>query len=333
MKRLLRSQEFYVAIAVVVFSALITLVNPSFLTLENFLDLLKGYTFLGILAVGVLIVLISGGIDISFTATATVGMYVVAVVSKEWGGNMATAFLLAGGLGILLGSVNAIVTYAFNIPSIITTIATLNIYYGILTVLSGGKWIYGLPDWFRDFAAVQIFTLTKPSGGTYGLSIIPVIWFIVLAVAWVVLNRMTLGRGIYAMGGNKIAARRVGLPIFRQQLFVYSFMGLLAGVAGVVQLLLVQTAAPNSIVGKELDVIAAVVLGGASLAGGAGTLTGTVLGVALLAVLSNGLTLMRIPSYWYNVLIGLVIIVSVGVSAYRRRRATRQQKTTLVEAA
>lgn len=329
MKRILRSHEFYVAIAIVVFSVIITLVNPAFFTLENFFDLLKGNAFLGILSVGVLIVLISGGIDISFTAIATVGMYVVAVVSKEWGGNMATAFLLAGALGILLGSINALVTYVFNIPSIITTIATLNIYYGILTVLSGGKWIYGLPAWFRDFSAIRVLTVTKTSGATYGLSIIPVIWFVVLAVAWLILNRMTLGRGIYAMGGNKTSAKRVGFPIFRQQLFVYSFMGLLAGIAGVVQLLLVQTAAPNSIVGKELDVIAAVVLGGASLAGGAGTLTGTVLGVVLLAVLSNGLTLMRIPSYWYNVLIGLVIIISVSVSAYRRR--ARQQRATLVE--
>jgi simple sugar transport system permease protein len=329
MKRILRSHEFYVAIAIIVFSVIITLVNPAFFTLENFFDLLKGNAFLGILSVGVLIVLISGGIDISFTAIATVGMYVVAVVSKEWGGNMLTAFLLAGALGILLGSINALVTYLFNIPSIITTIATLNIYYGLLTVLSGGKWIYGLPAWFRDFSAIRVLTVTKASGATYGLSIIPVIWFVVLAGAWVILNRMILGRGIYAMGGNKTSARRVGFPIFRQQLFVYSFMGLLAGIAGVVQLLLVQTAAPNSIVGKELDVIAAVVLGGASLAGGVGTLTGTVLGVVLLAVLSNGLTLMRIPSYWYNVLIGLVIIISVSVSAYRRR--ARQQRATLVE--
>jgi simple sugar transport system permease protein len=316
-------------VAVVLFSAVITLVNPAFLTLENLLDLLKAYSFLGILATGVTVVLISGGIDISFTAIATVGMYAMAVLSNQYGGNMLTAFLIAGGIGMALGSINALVTYAFNIPSIITTIATLNIYYGILTVVSGGRWIYTLPDWFRSFAEIDVLTFTRPDGGKYGLSIVTLIWFVVLVVTWLILNRTTLGRGIYAMGGNMTSARRAGFNIFRQQLFVYAYMGLLAGIAGVVQLLLVQTAAPNSIVGKELDVIAAVVLGGASLAGGTGTLLGTVLGVALLAVLSNGLTLMRIPSYWYNVLIGLVIIASVSVSAYRRR--LRHRKSIVVE--
>lgn len=330
MRRLVRSHEFYVAVAVVIFSGVITLVNPSFFTLENLFDLLKGYSFLGILSIGVLVVLISGGIDISFTAIATVGMYVMAVTSDKYGGNMFTAFLIAGAIGVALGAINALVTYYFNIPSIITTIATLNIYYGILIVLSGGKWIYTLPDWFRHFAEVRAFTLTTADGIEYGLSIVTVIWFIVLLVAWGILNHTTLGRGIYAMGGNMTSARRVGFNIFRLQLFVYSFMGLLAGIAGVVQLLLVQTAAPNSIVGKELDVIAAVVLGGASLAGGTGTLAGTMLGVALLAILSNGLTLMRIPSYWYNVLIGAVIIISVSASAYRYRM--RRQKMITAEA-
>ena len=131
------------------------------------------------------------------------------------------------------------------------------------------------------------------------------------------------------MGGSPTAARRVGFNIFRLQMFVYGFMGLTAGLAGIVQALLVQTVAPNSIVGKELDVLAAVVLGGASLAGGAGTLFGTFLGVALIAIMSNGLTLMRVSSFWYNVFIGLIIILSVSLSAYQRRARTR--RTVLLE--
>ena len=329
MKKLLARHETFVFVAIVIFSAVITWQNPNFLTLENLFDLLKSYAFLGILAVGVLFVLISGGIDISFTAIATIAMYVMAVVSIQYGGNMLTALLIAATVGILLGLINACIIYFFKIHSIIATIATLNIYYGILTVLSGGKWIYALPTWFRDFADIKIFTLTNADDIKYGLSIVPVIWLVVVVIAWVILRYTLLGRGLYALGGNPASAKRVGFNTFRLQMFVYGFMGLLAGIAGVVQALLVQTVAPNSIVGKELDVIAAVVLGGASLFGGVGTVGGTVLGMTLIAVMSNGLTLMRVPSFWYNVFIGLIIIISVGASAYQHKR--KRQNTMLVD--
>jgi simple sugar transport system permease protein len=330
MKKFFARHEAYVLLAIILLSIVITLINPNFLTLENLLDLLKSYSYLGIFAVGVLFVLISGGIDISFSATATVAMYVMAVyLLRSSSSNLLVAFLIAAGIGILLGMINACIIYFFNIPSIITTIATLNIYYGILVVLSGGKWLYGLPTWFREFAELRIFTLSKAEGGLYGLSIITAIWFVVILIAWVILRYTLLGRGIYALGGSPPSAKRAGFNILFLQLFVYSFMGLMAGIAGVVQALLVQTVAPNSIVGKELDVIAAVVLGGASLTGGVGTLFGTLLGVALIAIMNNGMTLMRIPSFWYNVFIGLVIIISVSFSVYRRR--LREKRTIAVE--
>jgi simple sugar transport system permease protein len=322
--------ETYVFLAIVIFSLIITLINPNFFTLENLFDLLKSYAFVGILAVGVLFVLISGGIDISFTAVATVAMYVTTVIMINYGGNIVTAFLTACLIGIILGLVNASIIYFFNIPAIITTIATLNIYYGILTVLSGGRWLHAMPTWFRGFSGIKVFTLTSSQGSGYGLSIITVIWAVVLVVAWLILRYTILGRGLYAMGGSMSSAQRAGFNIFFLTMFVYSFMGLMAGIAGVVQILLVQTAAPNSIVGKELDVLAAVVLGGASLAGGTGTLLGTMLGVALIAVMGNGLTLMHVPSFWYNVFIGLIIIISVSASALRHRRREKRMITEAV---
>ncbi len=329
MKKLLASHELYIFLVIVIFSIIITTFNPSFATLENLFDLLKSYSLLGIFAVGVLFVLISGGIDISFTAVATVAAYTMTVISVRYGGNMLTALLIASLVGIALGLLNASIIYFFNIPSIITTIATLNIYYGILTVLSGGKWIYSLPTWFREFAQIRVFTLTNSEGIPYGLSIITVIWFVIILLAWLILRYTMLGRGLYAMGGNLASAQRAGFNIFFLQMFVYAFMGLMAGIAGLVQVLLVQTMAPNSLVGKELDVLAAVVLGGASLFGGVGTIPGTLLGVALIAIMSNGLTMMRVPSFWYNVFIGLIIIVSVSTSAYRRRK--RERRAIVVE--
>jgi len=327
-RSLLQRYEMNLLAAVIVLAAVITSVNPSFLTLENFFDLAKSYSFLGIFAIGVLIVLISGGIDISFSAIATVGEYAMTVVMIRHGGNMATCFLISCGIGIVLGMINALLIHNFQIPTIITTIATLNIYYGILTVLSGGKWIYNLPAWFQQFAIIRVFTLTSADGIPYGLSIITVFWFFLILIAWIILRYTTLGRALYAMGGSMSAARRAGLNILRLQLFVYGFMGFTSGVAGVVQALLVQTVAPNSIVGKELNVIAAVVLGGASLSGGTGTIFGTILGVTLIAIMGNGLTLMRVSSFWYDVCIGLVILIAVGASAYRRRRMQRRSILT-----
>lgn len=330
MKKLLAHHETYVFLAIVVFSVIITVINPSFFTLENLFDLLKSYSLMGTFAIGMLFVLISGGIDISFTAIATITGYTVAVLLLKYGENLniLSVFMVAGGIGILLGLLNAVIIYFFKIPSIITTIATLNIYYGLLTVISKGKWLYGFPTWFGDFTNIRLFTFYTPEGAPYGLSIITVIWFVLILVSWFILRYTILGRSIYAMGGNVASAQRAGFNLLGLNLFVYSFMGLMAGIASVIQALLVQTVAPNSLVGKEMDVIAAVVLGGASLTGGTGTMLGTILGVALIAIMGNGLTLMHVSSLWYKVIIGLVILVSVGASAYRRKMSIRQRIIT-----
>ena len=331
-KRLLRMHETYVLFAILVLTILITMLNRNFLTLENIFDILKSYSFIGILAIGVLVVLISGGVDISFTAVATVGEYLMAVFITQYTGNIVLAFAISILIGLLLGMFNAVIIYKFNIPTIIVTIGTLNVFYGFLIVFSGGRWIYTLPPWFADFAGIRLFTLTKTNGITFGLSIITVIWIVVIGIAAFILKYTTLGRSLYAVGGcgsDKSPAHRAGINVFRVQMFVHSFMGIIAGIAGVVQALLVQTVAPNSIVGKELNVIAAVIIGGASISGGRGTITGTLLGVILLAVLSNGLTLMRVPSYWYDVIIGLVILFSVSASALQRKN--KNQRAIAVE--
>ncbi len=326
MKKLLARHETYVFLAILIFSVVITAINPSFLSPNNFLDLMKSYSLMGTFAVGMLFVLISGGIDISFTAIATITGYVSAVLLLRYGDqlNIIVIFLIASVIGVALGSINAAIIYYLKIPAIITTIATSNIFYGILTVVSTGKWLYGFPEWFRRFGDSRIFTLHNPDGTPYGLATVTLIWIASMVFGWLILRYTLLGRSIYAMGGSIPSAERAGFNLPFLHFFVYCFMGLMAAVASVIQILLVQTMAPNSMVGKELDVIAAVVLGGATLTGGVGTMVGTLLGVALVAIMSNGLTLMHVPSFWYKVVIGLVILVSVGVSAWRSRRKARK---------
>jgi len=225
MSDLLRRHEFYLLIVLFVLSIIITTINRQFLTLENLFDLLKSYSFLGILAVGVLIVLISGGIDISFTAMTSVAEYAMALYIINIESSILVAFVIAILVGIGLGAFNATFIYFLRIPAIIVTIATLNIYYGLLSFFSGGKWIYALPGWFRDFSVIEVFQLVNKEGMSYGLSIVTVIWLAVVLLALFILRHTTLGRSIYAMGGNPVSAQRVGMNIFKLQFFVYiSFM-------------------------------------------------------------------------------------------------------------
>lgn len=331
MKKILQRHEAYVFMIILVFSALITAINPNFFTLENMFDLLKSTAFSGILAIGVLLVLISGGIDISFAAVATISEYVSITLCLKYGGSMPLAFVVAVGVALILGSFNGLLIHKFAIPPIITTIATMNLYYGLLIVVTKGRWIYALPPCFNTFAGIRFLTLTTDSGITYGLSVVTVIWFVLMALTAWMLKFTRLGRSVYAMGGDATSAARVGINVLFTQVFVYGFMGLMAAFAGIVQALLVQTVAPNSIVGKELNVIAAVVLGGASLSGGKGTVLGTFLGVMLLAIVQNGMTLMRVSAVWYDVMVGLVILVSVGFSSYREKTHGNVRRIDVLE--
>lgn len=326
-KKIISRYEFLVFMVILIFSIIIGLINPSFFRLENLFDILQNLSLTGIFAIGMLIVLISGGIDLSFTAIATITGYTVAVLLLSSGSqlNIVVVFLIAAVLGLLLGLVNAVIIYFFKIPPIIATIATQNVFYGLLTVITQGKWLYGFPAWFGNFVKIKFFSTLNENGVKIGLSIVTVFWIGAILLGWFLLRKTVLGRSIYAMGGSEASAQRLGFNILRLQLFVYGFMGFMAGIASVIQALLVQTVAPNSLVGKELDVIAAVVLGGASLTGGVGTVGGTVLGVILLAVMSNGLTLMHVPSYYYKVVTGLIILVAVAAGAWRKRLASNKK--------
>jgi simple sugar transport system permease protein len=331
-KKILKRNEVYLFFVIIGLSIILSIFNPNFFTLENLFDILRSYSFMGILAVGLLVVLLSGGIDISFTANATVAQYVMAyllVNNPEM--SIFLAIFIPCAIGIVLGGVNASLIYFLNAPPIIITISTLNVFFGVLQFISGGKWLYNFPVWFRNFSKITVVKLVNPEGIPYGLSILTIIWIAIILITFFILKYTTLGRKIYAMGGNIVAAKRSGLNILQLQMFVYCFMGLFAGIASIIQALLAQTVAPNAIMGRELEIIAAVVLGGASLAGGSGSLIGTLLGVSLIAVISNGLTLMRVSSYWQKVFIGLIIIISVSITALQRTTMARRVATVDVE--
>ena len=331
MKSLLNRSEFYLAILIALLCVGIGSVNPQFFAAHNILAFLKTSSVNGILAVGVLFVLILGGTpDVSFTAIAQVAEYAVVLATLRWGGNIAVALLLSCVIGAALGAVNGLLIHYFRVTTIIITIATLNVYYGLLYVLTGGGVVFVVPSFYIRFGEYLLFNAKDATGGVYGLSPVTLMWFATLALGWFILRRTFLGRSILAMGGNETAAERLGLRTFWIRMFVFTFVGLLSGVAAIAHTAIVLSAIPNSIVGKELEVIAAVVLGGASLFGGKGTIVGAFLGVLLFAVLRNGLILLNFSSYWYDVAIGLAITIGVSFSAFQQLRASRAKVNVIV---
>ena len=318
-KDLSKKYEFYLFIIITSLCILFAFSTKEFLTIENFLDLLTNYSFLGIMSAGMLIVLISGGIDLSFTAIATISEYMIALVIINYNGNLLTAFIISCCVGIILGSFNGCIIYYFKAPPLIVTIATLNIFYGFIILVTKGRWIYNFPLWFRE--TPNIFEFTSGNGTEHGIALPVLLLLFIFIITYILLNHTFLGRKIIAFGGNQEAARRMGFNILHITIFVYAFMGFLAGVGAISHVLIVQTVQANAIVGRELEVIAAVVLGGASLAGGKGTVLGTILGVTLIAIIWNGLVLMGISSYWHQVILGLIIIISVTSSAYSSRKS------------
>ena len=297
MDNLLKRHEFWLGMFIIALCLLLGWRSEEFFTFGNIYDLANNYAMLTILACGLFVVLIAGGIDISFPAMTIV---------------------LAGGIGVLLGLVNALLVNRLRVPSIIITISTLNIFYGLLLWLSKGVWLYDFPPWFEK--GVMLFKYTDADGYDYGLGLPLLTMIAVVLLTAFIMNFTTVGRKIYAMGGNRESASRVGFSVLRLQLFVYGYMGLMSGAAGVVQAWTVMTVAPDSLLGYELTVLAAVVLGGTSLIGGRGTLTGTLLGVILLAVMQNGLNLLGVSSYWQTLITGAIIVVSISVTAWSQHQ-------------
>lgn len=331
-KQYLKQNEVLVALTIVGLSIIIGLINPIFFSVENLFDLLRSAIVSGILALGVLIVIISGGIDVSFTAIAVFCMYVTVKILNEIGfqGTVLVAFLVAIVIGLILGLINAALISMFKLPTLIVTLGTQSLYRGFLLFFVGSIIIRNMPPGMAEFGKANLVTLTTSSGALTSLHSAILILVAVIIVVWFLLKYTMLGRGIYALGGAPEAAERAGFNIVAIQFFIYAFVGVLAGIAGVIYSALNRQADAFRLVGSELDVIAAVVLGGAQLTGGRGSVIGTLLGVALVVIMNNSLILVGIPSDWQKVVIGLVILIGVGIPAWQNWQAQRRLSAVTV---
>jgi simple sugar transport system permease protein len=319
----LRRSEVVIAGILLLAMILIGLVNPAFWQADNLFSLMRSNVIIGIMALGVLMIMISGGIDVSFPAFAVAAMYLT-VKFMLWSGyeGIPFAFAMAAAIGLLLGAINAFFVYKFRMIPLIVTLGTGSMVRGFLLGVVGTSMINinKMPDGLIDFAKIDIVSMTKADGTTYGLTAMVLVYLGLAVIVHLVLRHTMIGRGVYAYGGDPEAASRAGFDIRLILFFIYCFAGALAGFAGLLHAGMIWLANPRDFVGLELDVIAAVVLGGASIFGGRGSVLGTMLGVFMLVMVKNSLIIMKIDTTWQRVVVGVIIIIATAVTAWRDQK-------------
>lgn len=309
-------KEIWLLIILVSISVLIGIRNNVFFSAENLLDLIKGSSVIGICALGMTFVAMTGGIDISVSAViatvaSVIGNYMFRS-SNSFFNNVVVVFLISIACGAILGAINGVLIGKVKIPSIVATLGTLAVFKGVLFLITKGYWVNrsDLPEWLKSLSLLTVF----------GVPVQVVIFFVLTIICWLILKYTTFGRIIYAIGGNSISAMRVGINVDRVILYVYILMGILSGIAAFVHTTIMVGVDPNSFTGLEFKVIGAVFIGGVAITGGRGSVFGAIIGVLLLAVISNGMIIARIPIFWHQIVTGAVILLAISFDVVQRKR-------------
>ena len=308
-----------------VLMATFTIASEDFLTSNNLLNILRQYSVPMILAVGQTLVIVSRGIDLSVASTAALSGSIMGVAFAHWGWPEPFALALGVGAGFAVGAFNGFVITKWNVPDFIATLGTFTAVRGIALLITDG-----LP--VPDFGKAQEGRTVPESVSTLGadtvgdIPLIAIVALVCVLVGGLILNRTRLGRSAYAIGGNPDAARISGIRVERSKVKIYIISGVLASIAGF--MLTGRQGSANALMGEgmELQSIAAVVIGGTNLFGGEGRVSGTVIGILVIGVLSNGLAIMGVAEFWQRVVNGLIIIAVVALDQWRRR-AARQEAT------
>ena len=302
---------------IVALSILVQCLNPSFLSIENLADMAKNTAILSILSVGMMLVIITRGIDLSIGATlALSGMVAASTVSAMKDTHPLVAIALGIAIGLVCGSIVGTLVAKGKVLPIIASLGLMNIFRGITFLVSDGKWVSAnqMPASFKGIAFSTF------------LGINTLIWIalVIYLLAWWFLTWNRTGRQIYAVGSNPDSARVSGINIERILFLVYTIMGGLSGLAGVLWVSKFASAQGDTAMGFELSVIAACVLGGVSIAGGSGRISGILLGTLLLGILNNAMPLVNVSPFWQTFIQGSIILVAVMINALVKRRAVRK---------
>jgi len=315
------NNEGVLVLSIAILSVAIGLATPSFWSLGTLLNVSTNSLTNLVFAMGVLIVIISGGINVSFAAIGIFAGYSVIVLANSTGFGASAAwvgFAIAAGIGLGLGMLNAAAIAGLRLPTLIVTLGTQGIIRGALLSVIGSKVIPNYPPGLDNLSTNYLITAqgaASQGAGATRLSVLIIPAILICVLVSLLLRYTMVGRGIYAIGGDAESARRTGFPVVSIQVFIYALAGILAGIAGMMHVTQVRLANPYELVGGELDVIAAVVLGGASIFGGKGSVAGTVLGVVLIALIKSSLILLGVPGSWQRAAVGLLLLIGVTAQA------------------
>jgi ribose transport system permease protein len=285
------------------------ILTPHFLTISNLLNVAEQATIIAIIAVGMTFVIITGGIDLAVGSVLAFSGVVMAS-SLQSGIPLPLALLIGLGVGLLCGVVNGLLITIGRLPPFIATLGMMSVARGAALMFTEGRPISGFSEGFRSIATGEILRIPAPV----------VIMIVVYVIAHFVLKRTKLGRYTYAIGGNEEAALLSGINVRLNKTLVYGIAGLLSGLAAILLTARLNSAQPIAGMSYELDAIAATVIGGTSLLGGEGTVSGTLIGALIMAVLRNGLNLLSVSSFFQQVVIGSVIILAVLIDMALKRR-------------
>ncbi|WP_372632691.1 ABC transporter permease [Cohnella sp.] len=309
-------RELGLLLFIVILSVGVQLRNPSFLTWENISDIATNTAILSILAVGMMLVILTRGIDLSIGATlALSGMVSALTVSQYPDLHPLLAVGVGVGVGLVCGVVIGFLVSWIHILPIIATLGMMNVFRGLTFETSGGKWVsaHQMPESFKAIA----------TGSVFGINNLILIAIAIYIVAYYFVSHTRTGRRVYAIGSNPESAEISGIRTERILWLVYSIMGGLSGLAGVLWVSKFASAQGDTASGYELSVIAACVLGGVSIAGGVGKLSGVILGAVLLGILNNALPMINVSPFWQNFIQGSIILIAVLVNALVKRGIDR----------
>lgn len=315
MKKLFVRKEFTILLIILLLSVLVTIINPSFLSLSNFVDVAKGNVVYGVMAFGMLLVLISGGIDLSIPGNITMCSVLFGIMLMQTTWPFELMIVLTIVAGAALGAVNGLLINYLKLPPFVATLGVNSILMGLVLYFTKGNMITGLPKWFQDFGMRKILEI-----GSFSIPIQVVLYLLALLLTYFILRHTVLGRGVYAVGGNLVNARRVGYNVDWINIFIYIFSGAMVGLSAVVNTSVVQGVNPNTYVGIDMTVISIAVIGGASTMGGVGSVLGTFLGTLLMGLLQNGLIMAKIPTFYQKIIMGAVILAAVTADILSRKR-------------
>lgn len=327
LRRMTRRTEFYIFIVLVVMCIAIEIISGALFEATSIVDIARSMTIPGMFALVSLMVVISGGFDLSFPTLASLSYSAATtiVLSQGWAQESAlVAFLLAGAIGLVLGMLNGFIISRFKLNTMIVTLGTQTLFLGIsMGLLQLSEITSTLPLGLRHFGEASLFEVYSSTGMRSTMPVVFLLFVLLALIVWFVLKYTMFGRALYAIGGNEISAERAGFNVKRTKFWLYALVGLVCGLIGMLRVCMLRQAIPKGLNGWDLKVIPAVILGGASIYGGEGSVFGTLVAVGLITVISNSLLLIGIDSYWQEFFNGLVILAGVTISSVQAMRRNK----------